>query len=270
MEAGEFQYLSQLLKKRSGLSLTEDKEYLIETRLLPIARDNDCTTISELVAKLKANPPEELLNKITEAMTTNESLFFRDTRPFQFLREVLLPEYKKMTGKNTLRIWSSACSTGQEPYSIAMCLLEEAAKMQGWSYEILATDLAGKVVDKAEFGLFSQFEIQRGLPIQMLMKYFSQLEGTSSWQIKDNVRSMVTFRVQNLLDNLTPLGKFDMIFCRNVLIYFDEATRAGVIERLAGLLNQGGYLFLGGTETVIDKSQRFLDAEQCRGVYRLK
>src|SRR5262249_49502520 len=151
-----------------------------------------------------------LLVEITEAMTTNESLFFRDSKPFDYLRQTLLPAYKAMSGKTSLRIWSAACSTGQEPYSVAICLQEEAAKMPGWTYDIIGTDLAGKVLDKAKEGIYTQFEIQRGLPIQMLIKYFTQLANTS-WQAKETIRSRVSYKPQNLLEDFASLGKFDLV-----------------------------------------------------------
>jgi chemotaxis protein methyltransferase CheR len=239
MEATVFQYLCELLKKRSGLALTADKEYLIESRLLPVARTHNCNSVSALILLIRTAVDPVLLNEVIEAMTTNESLFFRDTKPFEYLRKTLLPAYKAQAGKSVLRIWSAACSTGQEPYSIAMCLQEESAKMPGWKYEIVATDLASKVIEKSKEAVYSQFEVQRGLPIQMLVKYFTQLPD-ASWQIKEPLRAMVAYRVQNLLEDFSTLGRFDIVFCRNVLIYFDEPTKAVVVERLAKVLGQGG------------------------------
>lgn len=269
MQPAEFQFCSDLLKKRSGLALTEDKGYLIESRLLPVARNHGCETVPALIQLVRTNGKEAILSEITEAMTTNESLFFRDAKPFEYLRQTMLPAYKAVAGKSALRIWSAACSTGQEPYSTAMCLQEESVKMPGWNYEIVGTDLANKVLDKAKEGIYSQFEVQRGLPIQMLIKYFTQLPGTT-WQVKEPLRAMVKYRAQNLLEDFSALGKFDIIFCRNVLIYFDEMTRARVVERLSKALSPKGHLFLGSTETIIDKSQLFVAVEQCRGLYLLK
>ena len=173
----EFQFLSDMLKRRSGLTLTEDKTYLIESRLLPIARAQGLQDISQLCGALRGAPKEELLVEITEAMTTNESSFFRDIKPYEALRNIVLPMLMaRPSAMKTLRIWSAACSTGQEPYTISMCIKEDAAKLAGWNFELVATDLAKKVVDKAKDGIYSQFEAQRGLPIQMLMKYFSLVE----------------------------------------------------------------------------------------------
>ncbi len=265
MQPAEFQFCADLLKKRSGLALSPDKQYLMETRLLPIARQHGCEQVSGLIKLVRDNGKDSLLNEITEAMTTNESLFFRDAKPFEYLRQTLLPRYKELEKKH-VRIWSAACSTGQEPYSIAMCLQEDASRMPGWRYDITGTDLARKVITKAKEGTYSQFEVQRGLPIQMLIKYFNQLPGTL-WQVKDTVRQMVNYRTQNLLEDFSILGKFDIIFCRNVLIYFDEPTKATVIERLRGSLNPGGYLFIGSTETILNNRQWIAQAE-CRGAYR--
>ncbi len=185
MQAQDFQYLAGILKQRSGLALTDDKAYLIESRLLPIARSQNLQDIAQLCNLLKIRNNEALLTEITEAMTTNESSFYRDIKPYESFRTVVLPMLMaRPLASKTMRIWSSACSTGQEPYTISMCLKEEGAKLAGWNFEIIASDLAKKVIDKAKEGIYSQFEAQRGLPIQILMKYFSSLPDTS-WQIKE-------------------------------------------------------------------------------------
>jgi chemotaxis protein methyltransferase CheR len=270
MRPEEYQFLSDLLKKRSGLALTEDKTYLIESRLLPIARARRLADLSALYAELCAHPNEELLVEITEAMTTNESSFFRDIKPYEHLRQKVMPVLLgKLAAQKSMRIWSAACSTGQEPYSVAMCLQEDAAKMPGWKFEIVASDLAKKVVDKAKLGIYSQFEAQRGLPIQMLVKYFSSLSDTT-WQIKEPLRSTVQFRTQNLLEDYGHLGQFDIIFCRNVLIYFDDATKAQVTERMLRVLQPHGILILGSTESLVDPKGKFAPFEDFRGAYRLK
>lgn len=269
MQPADFQFIADWLKKRSGLALTEDKTYLLDSRLLPVARTHGCDSVTALIHLIRTTRNEAVLREVTEAMTTNESLFFRDAKPFDYLRQTILPAYKAAGGKHSARIWSAACSTGQEPYSIAMSLLEESVKMPGWQYEIVATDLAQKVLDKAREGIFSQFEVQRGLPIQMLIKYFAQLPA-NMWQVKEPVRAMVNYRMQNLLESFIALGKFDIIFCRNVLIYFDEATKAQVVAMLANALLPGGYLAIGCSETLLDRTQRFDAIAQCPGLYRLK
>lgn len=250
MTPAEFTYISGILKQRSGLALTEDKLYLLESRLKPLAREKGYETLSQLVAYMRANNSEELLRQITEAMTTNETMFFRDNKPFLRLKEAFLPTMlPKLTNKK-LKILSAACSSGQEPYSLAMLFDEEKSKMNGCTYEITATDLDTQILKKAQEGLFTQFEVQRGLPIQMLVKNFEQKEG-NQWQIKSHLKANINFRQYNLLDTKTVLGRFDLIFCRNVLIYFDEPTKRAVLERLASWLEPHGLLLLGSAETVI-------------------
>lgn len=270
MQAQDFQYLAGILKQRSGLALMEDKEYLIESRLLPIARSNNLQDIGQLCGLLRSRHNEALLVEITEAMTTNESSFYRDIKPYEALRKVILPMLMaRSSAQKYMRIWSAACSTGQEPYSIAMCLKEDDAKLSGWKFDIIATDLARKVIDKAQEGIYSQFEAQRGLPIQMLVKYFSSLPDTS-WQIKDIIKQMVQFKQQNLLEDYSMLGKFDIIFCRNVLIYFDEPTKAKITEKMARSLTSEGVLFIGATESLVDPNGLFAPINDVRGAYKLK
>lgn len=270
MQDKDFQYLADILKKRSGLALTNDKAYLIESRLLPVARGQNLQDVGQLCSLLRTRPSEALLVEITEAMTTNESSFFRDIKPFELLKKEVFPMLMaRSAAQRTLRIWSSACSTGQEPYTISMCIKEEEAKFPSWRFDIVATDLAKKVVDKAKEGIYSQFEAQRGLPIQMLMKYFSPLPDTS-WQIKDLIRSMVQFKTQNLLDDYSSLGKFDLIFCRNVLIYFDEETKAQITERMSRSLTLGGVLIIGATESLVDPKGLFAPIDNFRGGYKLR
>lgn len=270
MQAQDFQYLSTILKQRSGLALTDDKAYLIESRLLPIARSQNLQDIAQLCNLLRIRNNEALLTEITEAMTTNESSFYRDIKPYESFRTVVLPMLMaRPLASKTMRIWSSACSTGQEPYTISMCLKEEGAKLAGWNFEIIATDLAKKVIEKAKEGIYSQFEAQRGLPIQILMKYFTSLPDTS-WQIKDIIRSTVQFKQQNLLTDYGLLGKFDIVFCRNVLIYFDEPTKAQITEKMARCLTPGGILIIGATESLIDPRGLFEPMENFRGAYKVK
>lgn len=270
MQSADFEYLSSLLKKRSGLALTSDKEYLIESRLIPIARQLGLADLSQLCLRLQSKPDEALLTEVTEAMTTNESSFFRDMKPYDLLRQKIFPlMMEKQAATKQIRIWSAACSTGQEPYTVSICIKEDAAKMPGWKFEIIATDLAKKVIDKAKTGIYSQFEVQRGLPIQILLKYFTQLPDTS-WQAKDILREMVNFRLQNLLEEYTILGKFDIIFCRNVLIYFDDETKGQITRKMVRSLQPHGVLILGSTESLIDPDGSFVPVEDFRGAYKLK
>jgi len=266
MTPEEFSYLADFLKKESGLVVSENKGYLIESRLLPIARDMGLENISELVGKMRANGPRALLDDVTEAMTTNESFFFRDKTPFTILEETVLPKMKetRATAKK-LRIWCAAASTGQEPYSIAMILKEWASKLPNWKHDILGTDLSADVLRRAKLGKYTQFEVQRGLPIQMMVKYFQQ-EG-NDWELSSEVRAMVQYRKLNLLDEFSSLGKFDIIFCRNVLIYFDQETKGKILERMAQQLTPDGYLFLGAAETVIGITDAFKPMPGQRGLY---
>lgn len=263
----EFDFIAGLLKQRSGLSLTPDKGYLIDTRLGPIAKANGMTNVRELIVRLRSNPNAPIAYQVVESMTTNESMFFRDTKPFDQLVKVILPDMKAK-GKTSIRIWSAACSTGQEAYSVAMTLKEESAKYPGFSAEIYATDLAEKVVERSRAGIYSQFEIQRGLPIAYLMKYFTQ-RPNNNWEINDSIKSMVKFATGNLLTPYVGVGRFDIIFCRNVLIYFDEKTKADVLDRMAAIMNPPGYLYLGGSETTHGLTTKFKVVEAHRGLFML-
>src|SRR5690606_14070767 len=251
---------------RSGLVLGEEKVYLLESRLTPLARRRGLDSLEALAAEVRRTRDERLLTEITEAMTTNETFFFRDIRPFDTFRDVVLPQLLKARATNkTLRIWAAACSTGQEPYSLAMLLKEEAAKMAGWRVEILATDISNEVLEKAKAGLYSQFEVQRGLPIQLLVKHFQQVG--ELWQIDSSIRAMVKFQRLNLLEDFSALGRFDVVFCRNVLIYFDQPTKSATLNRIYDSLAPDGALFLGGAETVLGICDRFKPVSGQRGVY---
>jgi chemotaxis protein methyltransferase CheR len=200
-------------------------------------------------------------------MTTNETFFFRDKVPFDHLREVIIPELlKARAGKRGLRIWCAASSTGQEPYSIAMCLKEMGAQLSGWRIEIIATDLAPSVLEKSRSGIYSQFEVQRGLPIQLLVKYFKQ--NGELWQLNPDIRAMIQFKQLNLLQNFSHLGTFDVVFCRNVLIYFDQDTKVDVFKRLAKVMEPDAFLALGAAETVVGLTDAFKPHPDKRGLYR--
>jgi len=263
----DYEFLRKLLKERSGLDLSADKQYLVESRLIPLARRVGLPGISELVLKMKAGSAEALTADVVEAMTTNETFFFRDKIPFDHLRETMLPALlQARASRRGLRIWCAASSTGQEPYSIAMLLKEMGATLSGWRIEIVATDLSQGVLEKSKAGLFSQFEVQRGLPIQLLVKHFTQVG--ELWQLNTDIRSMVQHRQLNLLQDFTHLGTFDVIFCRNVLIYFDQETKIGIFERLARLVEPDGFLVLGAAESVVGISDAFKPYAERRGLYR--
>jgi chemotaxis protein methyltransferase CheR len=262
----DYEYLRKLLKERSGLDLSADKQYLVESRLVPLARRVGVAGIPELVQKIKGGGADVLIAEVVEAMTTNETFFFRDKIPFDHLREILPALTQARANRRSLRIWSAASSTGQEPYSIAMLLKEAGQALAGWRIEIVATDLSQGVLEKSKAGLFSQFEVQRGLPIQLLVKHFSQVG--ELWQLNADIRSMVQHRQLNLLQDFSHLGMFDVIFCRNVLIYFDQDTKAAIFERLVKQLEPDGMLMLGAAESVVGITDAFKPYPEKRGLYR--
>ncbi len=267
MTDSDFTFLRRLLQLRSGLSLSPEKRYLAESRLSILCRRRDIADIATLIQKLRPGNDAALEHAVIEAMTTNETLFFRDHTPFDLFRDVILPERLAANATTrSLRIWCAAVSTGQEAYSLAMILDEMGPRLSGWKIQIVGTDISGEVLERARAGLYSQFEIQRGLPIQMLLKHFSQ-EG-DRWRISERLRAMVDLRQHNLLEPNGHLGQFDIIFCRNVLIYFDVQTKARVLEALSPRLAPQGAMFLGAAETVIGISTTVLPDRQHRGVYR--
>jgi chemotaxis protein methyltransferase CheR len=266
MNVNDFDLICRILKERSGLLLAKDKAYLLESRLLPVARKWKFANFEELAKVIRTRPDEALLRDVTEAMTTNESFFFRDVKPFDQFRDIVLPHLLSARSQTkSFRIWSAACSSGQEPYSLAMILNENASKLQGWRIEIVATDLSTEILTRAREGMYSQFEVQRGLPIQYLLKYFQQ--NGDRWQINKQIRDMVQYRPFNLLQPMAPLGRFDVVFCRNVLIYFDQPTKTKVLDGIAGQMADDGFLYLGGAETILGVSERFQLIEGQRGIY---
>ena len=266
MSPDDFNFLIGLIRERSGLVLTEDKAYLLETRLQPVMRDQGIADLPELVSRVRANTRSALVDTIVDAMTTNETFFFRDQKPFDQFRDHVLPHLLEARAKTkTIRIWCAACSTGQEPYSLAMILKEADKVLAGWRTEIVATDLSAEAMSKAKVGLYSQFEVQRGLPVQFMVKYFKQVNET--WQIDSAIRAMVTFKPINLLENFSTLGKFDVIYCRNVLIYFDQETKGDVLDRMRTITADDGFLCLGGSETVLGVTESFKNVSDLRGIY---
>jgi chemotaxis protein methyltransferase CheR len=262
----DYEYLRKLLRDHSGLDLSADKQYLIESRLLPLARKSGLPGISELVQKMKGGS-SSIISQVVEAMTTNETFFFRDKVPFDHFRASIMPEIlQARASRKSIRIWCAAGSTGQEPYSLAMCLKEMSAAIAGFRIEILATDLSQEVIEKSKAGIYSQFEVQRGLPIQFLVKYFKQTGEV--WQINPDIRAMIQHRQLNLLHDFSQLGVFDVIFCRNVLIYFDQDTKINIFNRLAKATEPDGFLVLGAAETVVGLTEAFKPYPERRGLYR--
>ena len=265
MKSQDFEFLAALLKEKSGLMLTPDKVYLLESRLTPLSRKRGLDTLDTLIQQLRTSRDDVLVKEVTEAMTTNESFFFRDNTPFDIFKNHVLPAMEKARPNKRLRIWCAAASTGQEPYSLAILLKENWAKWKDWNIEIVGTDICTQVLEKAKAGTYSQFEVQRGLPIQTLIKYFKQ-EG-DVWRLNEDVRKMVTFRPFNLLGSFSLLGSFDVIYCRNVLIYFDQPTKKEVLERMQNTMANDGTLFLGAAETVLGITDKLRPVRGHRGMY---
>lgn len=262
-------FFFSFLQKESGLLLDDSKTYLIEARLEPIASEAGLASIDSLCQQLRLNPNSPLRQKVVDAMTTNETLFFRDMIPFEIVRKVILPELLKTNQKTRkIRIWSAACSTGQEPYSLAMLLSNMDAALAGWDVEILATDLVERVLEKARNGIYSHYEIQRGLPAQYMTRFFDQVG--SEWRVKPELKKWIQFRRLNLLSDFSSLGSFDIIFCRNILIYFDAAAKKKALEKMAARLAPNGVLFLGGGETPLGITDQLARIEVDRGVFYRK
>ena len=263
----EFDFLRDYLKRRSGLSLGPEKRYLVESRLGPICRRFGLASLGDLVGALKIARDGGMERAVVEAMTTNETFFFRDRGPFDLFRDMLLPQaLTQRAATRRLRIWCAASSTGQEPYSLAMLLAEAAPRLAGWTVDIIGTDLSTEVLEKARLGLYSHFEVQRGLPVQLLVKHFVQTG--EQWRISPTIAGMVDFRPLNLLQPFDHLGQFDIVYCRNVLIYFDAPTKADVLRRIAATLAPGGAVLLGAAETVIGLTDALVPDSLHRGLYR--
>ena len=250
MTAG-FAQLQRFLRETSGFIIEDDKRYYIEDRLKPLMRASKIVGLDELARLLLADTRSELARTVAELLTINETSFFRDRALFTALADRLLPQLlAAREATRRIRIWCAGCSTGQEPYSVAMVLDEQMRRRPGWQVEILATDLSRAVIEQAQRGIYSQFEVQRGLPVAQLLRHFNRKDDL--WQVNDYLRAKVTFKPQNLLSIPSEISQFDIIFCRNVLFYFDTATKRRVLQRLASVLAEDGFLTLGGAERVID------------------
>ena len=270
MTPAEFATVRDLLKRRSGLAIDEDKRYLVETRLAAVCRTFGFADLPALVAGLRRRNGcaqlAALEQAVIEAMATNETQFFRDGLPFRQFKDILLPRYREARRRERrLRIWCAAASSGQEPYSLAMLLEEQWTSFAGWRIELLATDISGAMIEQGRSGLYSQFEVQRGLPIHSLLRHFVK-EG-ERWRISEAMRAMVEFRTLNLLEDFGHLGTFDIIFCRNLLIYLDRADREAVLLRLSRALAADGCLVLGGAESAIGPQYGFAPHPEHRGLY---
>jgi chemotaxis protein methyltransferase CheR len=266
----DFEYVRALVLKRSAIVLENEKLYLAESRLQAVARREGIDSIDTLVARLRTAPLNGLQQKVVEAMTTNETSFFRDVQPFEMLKQMVVPELmKRRATERRLNVWCAASSTGQEPYSLAMMLRESFPSLGGWKVRISASDLSTEVLEKARRGRYSQLEVNRGLPAHLLVKYF-QRQGVE-WQIKDDIRNVIDYRQLNLIEPWPALPPMDVILIRNVLIYFDVETKRQILGKARRLLRPDGYLFLGGAETTLKLDDSFERVEfQRTGCYQLR
>lgn len=265
LNSNAFAYICDLVRTKSAIVLEPSKTYLVESRLNPVAREHGLESIEQLVAVLKQPGSSKLTMKVIEAMTTNETSFYRDVHPFDALRTEILPSLIAKRGvEKTLNIWSNACSSGQEIYSVAMLIKEHFPQLLGWKLRLFATDLSTQILDKAREGLFNQTEVNRGLPMPLLLKNFEK-KGLQ-WQIKEEIRKMVEFRVVNLIEPFPVLPTFDIVFLRNVLIYFSPQTKQEILTKVQKIMRPDGYLFLGGAETTMNLNVSFKREQVAKAV----
>jgi chemotaxis protein methyltransferase CheR len=265
----DFDFIRTLLRDRSAITLEDGKQYLVESRLGPLVREMKLGSISDLVVHLRAPLSNGLQQQVVEAMVTTETTFFRDLHPFEALRKSVIPELvRKRQDNRRLNIWCAACSTGQEPYSVAVILREYFPELARWQVYILATDLSRDALARARQGRYSQIEVNRGLPAALLVKHFRQ--HGSSWELHDETRRMVDFQELNLIKAWPPLPRMDLVFLRNVMIYFDVDTKKAILGRMASVLRPDGYLLLGAAETTFNLHDSFQRLEQYKsGFYQL-
>ena len=264
----EFIMLKSIIQELCGIVIEESKKYLIETRLSSVCEEFECCSFSELVSKLK-NDNGTVNKEIINAITTNETLFFRDSSPFEGLKYKILPELIDVIAASAtpkkLRIWSAACSSGQEPYSVAMMLAEMIPDIDNWDIHILGTDISDAAIHKASYGGYTKHEIERGLPPEYIDKYFTLRKNI--YHVNDEIRYLVNFSRQNLLEPFSYKGPFDVVLCRNVAIYFDKETREKLFNRIAGLITRNGFLVVGSAENLIDLGDKFRPQNHCRSAF---
>ncbi|WP_432978830.1 CheR family methyltransferase [Dactylosporangium sp. CA-233914] len=254
LTAQEFAFIAGLVRRDAAIVLEAGKEYLVEARLLPLARQSGLPSVSEFVNRAQQKPNSEIHAKIVDALTTNETSFFRDGEPFKQLVDTVLPDLlQRRAAARTIKVWSAASSSGQEPYTLAMVLQDNLPP--GWTYDIVGTDISTEMLTRAEAGQYTQLEVNRGLPAPLLVKHFER--NGAHWKVTAALRKSVSFRRLNLAAPFPPMGPFDIVFIRNVLIYFDVQTKRSVLQRVAGTLRPDGWLFLGSAETTIGIDDRF-------------
>lgn len=264
-----FQFFSEYLYQRSGLSLPPEKEYLLENRMSNVLKTHNIPSFDDLAMKLKRMPSGTLADDVVEAMSVTETSFFRDRSPFDKFTDIMLPHIlKTRSSMDPIRIWSAAASSGQEAYTLAILCKERMAAIGNRRIEILATDISPNVLEKAKAGVYSQFEVQRGMPTELLLKYFEQKGDT--WAISQEIKSMVRFEQFNLMSSFASKPRFDIVFCRNVLIYFDIDTKRAVMEKISSVLAPDGFMLLGSAETTMGICDEFVSDTGDRNIFRKK
>lgn len=270
VSTADYAYVAALLRNRCALVLEPGKEYLVRSRLSPLAKRHDVESVSALIAKLRTNVNSPLVDEVVEAMVTTETSFFRDTHPFDALQRAILPDLiERRRSQRQLNVWCAASSSGQEPYSVAMLLKENFPELGGWRVNLFATDVSQEMIRRGKSGRYSQTEVNRGLPVATLLKWFRQEEG--AWQLDDQIRGMVTFAQMNLARPWPSMPLWDLIFLRNVMIYFDVPSKKGVLAQAARSLSKDGYLLLGGAETTLNLDDSFCRVDASKpGFFKLK
>ncbi len=256
MNKTDFEYLRAFIREQSSIVIEDGKEYLVESRLMPLIKTENISSLETLIAQLRSQPVGPLHHKVVDAMTTNETYFFRDIHPFETLKKMIFPELiQKKALEKTLNIWCAASSSGQEPYTIAMTLREVLPNIQSWKINFIASDISENVLNYAREGVYTQSEINRGLPAPMLVKYFEK--SGANWKLKPELRNMIHFKNVNLIGAWPSMPPLDLVFMRNVLIYFDSDTKKKILGRIRSILRKEGYLFLGGAETTLNLDDQF-------------
>jgi chemotaxis protein methyltransferase CheR len=256
MKAADFDYVRQFVRSQAAIVIEPGKEYLVESRLMALVRKDGYQSIDQLVDKMRNSPKGELHRRVVDAMTTNETSFFRDIHPFEALKKVLLPELiQKRRSERQLNLWCGAASTGQECYSVLMTIAENFPEVFHWNFNFVATDLSQEVLTQAKCGVYTQLEVNRGMPAPLLVKHFKKQE--DKWQVSEALRGKVHFKELNLVTDWPFMPMMDIVFLRNVLIYFDVDTKKAILGKIRRLLRPGGYLFLGGAETTLNLDDNF-------------
>jgi chemotaxis protein methyltransferase CheR len=271
LQQSDFDFVQKLVQKKAAIVLDNGKQYFVESRLTPLAQNTGHDSIEKLILALRKNPHDSrMVEQVVEAITIHETSFFRDVHPFKCMKEVVIPALlEKRASQHTLNLWCAACSSGQEPYTVTMLLRENFPQLQSWNVRFIATDISNQILGRARDGKFSQLEVNRGLPAPMLLKHFEK-QGLE-WQIKPQLRSSIEFRKLNLIDNWPPMPKMDVVFLRNVLIYFDVETKRRILGEVRKLLNPDGFLFLGAAEMPMSIDNAFERIDYPRsGCYKLR